>query len=102
MTVLLSDICPMEAVFPTFTIPCRYARGHDGDHSYFHLPPGVDAGPLCDECGLIVCVCTDVIPDRQEDCPAEAQIWTTRICTLAQTPDSSLPHFPEEDFDRKD
>jgi hypothetical protein len=30
---------------------------------------------------------------------AETQVWTTRTYTLAQTPDSSLPHFPEEDFE---
>lgn len=30
---------------------------------------------------------------------AETQLWTTRTYTLAQTPDSSLPHFPEEDFE---
>ena len=24
--------------------------------------------------------------------------WTARTCTLAKTPDSSIPHFPEEDF----
>lgn len=30
---------------------------------------------------------------------AETQVWTMRTYTLAQTPDSSLPHFPEEDFE---
>lgn len=30
---------------------------------------------------------------------AETQVWTTRTYTLGQTPDNSLPHFPEEDFE---
>jgi hypothetical protein len=30
---------------------------------------------------------------------AHTQVWTTRTYTLAETPDSSLPHFPEEDFE---
>lgn len=30
---------------------------------------------------------------------AETQVWATRTYTLAQTPDSSIPHFPEEDFE---
>jgi len=30
---------------------------------------------------------------------AETQAWTTRTYTLAQTPDASLPYFPEEDFE---
>lgn len=30
---------------------------------------------------------------------AGTQVWITRTYTLAQTPDSSLPHFPEEDFE---
>jgi hypothetical protein len=30
---------------------------------------------------------------------AETQVWTRRTYTLGQTPDSSLPHFPEEDFE---
>jgi hypothetical protein len=30
---------------------------------------------------------------------ADTQVWTTRTYTLAEVPDSSLPHFPEEDFE---
>lgn len=30
---------------------------------------------------------------------AETQVWTRRTYTLGQTPDNSLPHFPEEDFE---
>ena len=55
MSTPLSDICPMEAVFFPTTIPCEYPRGHDGPHSY--ITHTVE--PLCDECGLIVCVCSD-------------------------------------------
>jgi hypothetical protein len=53
MSAPLSDTCPMEAVFFPETIPCEYPRGHDGPHSY--ITHTVE--PLCDECGLIVCVC---------------------------------------------
>ena len=30
---------------------------------------------------------------------ADTQIWTTRIYTLAQAPDDSIPYFPDEDFE---